>query len=194
MAFPLIPVVTAATALGNLFSNSSANRQREEALSRYRKRLIEAQYDPVEKAKALDRVGDLFNTEISNAMNASAFGFGRFANANTARAVSSAKLLGQRSGAIVNEGRRIDQFNKGIDLQLAESELQEPISDPLGDIISGGAAGLQLGLTAEDFLSQDRLTNQLIKNLKRFKPGKKTTTLGQTLLDLSSNPPGLFIR
>ena|SRR3990172_8945076 len=151
---PLTIGLGVATGLGNLFSNLSANSQREEALAKYRKKLIDAQYDPVEKAKSIDQVGDLYNTEIVNAMNSSAIGLGRYINSNTAKAVSTSKMLGQRSGAIVNESRRIDEYNKRIDLAIAESELSEPISDPLGDLIEGGVAGVQLGMSIGNYADE----------------------------------------
>jgi len=143
-----------ATGLGNLFGNNSAANQREEALARYRKRLIDAKYDPVEKAKEIDRVGDAYNTEIANAQNSSAFGLGRYLNSGTAKAVSLTKMLGERSGAMVDKASRLDEYNKRIDLQLAESELSEPIRDPLGDLIEGGAAGVQLGMSIGNYQNE----------------------------------------
>lgn len=160
-----------ATALGNLFGNQSVNSQKREALSRYRKQLIDAKYDPVEKAREVDRVGDAFNTEIANSMNSSAFGLGRYLNSGTARAVSSAKLMGQRSGAMVETSSKIDEYNSKIDLQLAESELQTPVSDPLGDIISGGAAGLQLGMSIGNYQSELEFSAGLLGNLKKMNSG-----------------------
>lgn len=151
---PLTIGIGGALALGNLFGNAIGANQRSDALAKYRKKLIDAQYDPVEKAKALDRVGDVYNTNMAEAMNNSAFGLGRYANANTAKAVSMSKMIGQRSGAIVDEGRRIDSFNKDIDLQIAGLELQEPVRDPLGDLIEGGAAGVQLGMSIGNYQSE----------------------------------------
>jgi len=185
--------IGAATAIGNLFGNAAAASQREEALARYRKKLIDAKYDPVEKAKEIDRVGDAFNTEIADAQNSSAFGLGRYLNSNTAKAVGLSKMLGQRSGAMVEKSSALDAYNKGIDLQLAESELSEPIRDPLGDLIEGGAAGMQLGMSIGNYTSEldwnqgimDFLGNKgtggnrpsPAKGVKRYGPGgrfKKT--------------------
>lgn len=159
--------IGAVTALGNLFGNASAASQREEALAKYRKKLIEAQYDPVEKAKAIDRVGDVYNTSMADAMNSSAFGLGRYANANTAKAVSMSKMIGQRSGAMVDEERRIEDYNKKIDLEIAGLELQQPIRDPLGDLVAGGAAGIQLGMSIGNY--QDELKTG--KSLRRYIKG-----------------------
>lgn len=153
-----------ATALGNLFGNSSVNAQKANALEKYRKKLIEAQYDPVEKARALDNVGDVYNTSMANAMNSSAFGLARYSNANTAKAVSMSKMIGQRSGAIVDEANKIDEYNKKIDLEIAGLELQQPINDPLGDLIAGGAAGVQLGMSIGNY--QDELKNN--KALRKY--------------------------
>lgn len=158
----LTGVLGVTTGLGNLFSNQSANAQKQEALSRYRKRLIDAKYDPVEKSRELDTLGDTFNTGIVNNENNSAFGLGRFLNSNTAKAVSEAKMLGQRSGAIADRSFQIDQYNKKIDMAIAESELNTPISDPIGDLITGGAAGIQLGMSIGNY--QDQLDwNKLLK-------------------------------
>lgn len=147
-------IAGAALGLTNLIANDATNREREEALARYRKKLIDAQYDPIEKAKALDLVGDTYNTSIADAMNSSALGLGRYLNSGTAKAVSMSKMLGQRSGAMVDEARRIDEYNKKIDLALAESELSEPVSDPLGDLISGAATGVQLGMSIGNYYDE----------------------------------------
>jgi len=160
LAVPL--AIGAATAIGNLFGNAAAASQREEALARYRKKLIDAKYDPVEKAKEIDRVGDAFNTEIADAQNSSAFGLGRYLNSNTAKAVGLSKMLGQRSGAMVEKSSALDAYNKRIDLQLAESELSEPIRDPLGDLIEGGAAGVQLGMSIGNYQSELDWGNQFM--------------------------------
>jgi len=105
----LLELTSGALALGNLFSDSSANSQQRDALKKYQKKLIDLQYDPVEKAKAIDKVGDLYNTNMADAMNSSAFGLGRFSNSNTAKAVSMSKMLGQRSGAMVEEANRVSR-------------------------------------------------------------------------------------
>jgi len=177
-----ISITTGALALGNLFSNLSANSQRTDALKKYQKRLIDLQYDPVEKAKAIDKVGDLYNTNMADAMNSSAFGLGRFSNSNTAKSVSMSKMLGERSGAIVEESRRIDNYNKNIDLNIAQSELEMPQTDALGDLIEGGATGLQLGMSIgnyQDELDWNKLLKEKLfgnnsstelKRLMRFKP------------------------
>ena len=159
--------IGAATALGNLFSNASANAQRAGALDKYRKKLIEAQYDPVEKAKAIDRVGDLYNTNMANAMNSSAFGLGKYSNSNTAKAVSMSRMIGERSGAMVDEASKMEDYNKQIDLQIAGLELQQPVSDPLGDLVQGGAAGVQLGMSIGNY--QDQLLNN--KEMRDFMKG-----------------------
>lgn len=167
---PIDPITIglgAVTGLGNLFSNQSANSQRARALEKYRKKLIEAQYDPVEKAKAIDIVGDVYNTEMANAMNSSAFGFGKYLNSATAKAVSTSKMLGQRSGAMVDESRRIDEFNKKIDLDIAGLELQEPVSNPLGDLLEGGMAGVQLGMSIGNYQSELDWKDQIAELLGR---------------------------
>ena len=195
---PITIGATAVMGLGNLFSNSSANAQRSGALAKYRKKLIEAQYDPVETAKAIDRVGDTFNTEMANAMNSSAFGLGRFLNSNTAKAVSMSKMLGQRSGAMVQEASRIDEYNKRIDLQIAESELNEPITDPLGDLLTGGMAGMQLGMSMEN-LSGELEWNDVLKKFVRGSraesgsgtgSGKRVNSTGQVSSRRRSSPGG----
>lgn len=165
---PLTIGIGAVTALGNLFGNASAASQRSDALAKYRKKLIEAQYDPVEKAKALDRVGDVYNTSMADAMNSSAFGLGRYSNSNTAKAVSMSKMIGQRSGAIVDEERRIDAFNKDIELQIAGLELQEPVKDPLGDLVTGGAAGIQLGMSIGNYQNELKTGKSLRRYLENL--------------------------
>ena len=162
----MVELVTGALALGNLFSDLSANAQQREALKKYQKKLIDLQYDPVEKAKAVDKVGDLYNTNMADAMNSSAFGLGRFSNSNTAKSVSMSKMLGQRSGAIVEEGRRIDDYNKSIDMKLAESELSMPQDDVLGSLIEGGATGLQLGMSIGNYESEMDWNKTILDKLK----------------------------
>jgi Tfp pilus assembly protein PilV len=168
----MLPVVmggiAVASALGNLFSNASAADQRSDALAKYRKKLIETQYDPVEKAKAIDRVGDTYNTNMVEAMNTSAFGLGRYSNSNTAKAVSMSRMIGQRSGAMVDEANRIEGFNKKIDLDIAGLELQQPITDPLGDLIEGGSAGLQLGMSIGNYESELDMNKEMSGMLKRY--------------------------
>lgn len=171
MLDPVTVGLGVATGLGNLFGNQSAARQREIALGKYRKKLIEAQYDPVEKAKAIDRVGDAYNTSIADNMNSSAFGLGRFLNSNTAKAVSTSKMLGQRSGAMVDEANRIEGFNKKIDLDIASLELEQPVRDPLGDLIEGGAAGVQLGMSIGNYQSEIEFNSELVGTLKNLNKG-----------------------
>lgn len=171
---PALELISGALALGNLFSDLSANSQQRDALKKYQKKLIDLQYDPVEKAKAIDKVGDLYNTNMADAMNSSAFGLGRFSNSNTAKAVSMSKMLGQRSGAMVEEANRIDQFNKNIELKLAESELSAPQTDVLGSLIEGGAAGLQLGMSIGNYEAEQDWSKTLtekLKGLERFSGG-----------------------
>lgn len=171
---PALELISGALALGNLFSDLSANSQQRDALKKYQKKLIDLQYDPVEKAKAIDKVGDLYNTNMADAMNSSAFGLGRFSNANTAKAVSMSKMLGQRSGAIVEESRRIDDFNKNIDMKIAESELSMPQTDVLGSLIEGGATGLQLGMSIGNYEAEQDWSKTLtekLKGLERFSGG-----------------------
>lgn len=170
MALELI--AGAALGLTNLISNASANSERAEALARYRKKLIDTQYDPVEKAKAIDLVGDAYNTQIADSMNTLAPSLGRYLNSGTAKAVSTSKMLGQRAGAMVDESRRIDDFNKKIDIALAESELNEPIDDPLGDLISGTATGVQLGMSIGNYFDELDTSEKLRGLIDRLDIGK----------------------
>jgi len=163
----MLGLLAGALALGNLFSDLSASSQQRDALKKYQKKLIDLQYDPVEKAKAIDKVGDVYNTNMADAMNSSAFGLGRFSNSNTAKSVSMSKMLGQRSGAIVEESRRIDNYNKQIEMKIAESELSMPQTDVLGSLIEGGATGLQLGMSIGNYLDEQDWKTQIIDLLNK---------------------------
>jgi hypothetical protein len=162
-----------ALALGKLFSDSSAASQRKEALGKYRKKLIDSMYDPIEKEKAMDRVGDIYNTSMADAMNSSAFGYNKFLNSNTARAVSLSKMSGVRSGAIVDEGRRIDDYNKGMEERIAALELEEPQFSPLGSVLEGGMAGLQVGMSLGNYLDEKQWGAEMLGKLKQWNPGNK---------------------
>ncbi len=163
---PALELISGALALGNLFSDLSASSQQAQALKKYRKGLLDLQYDPVEKAKAIDKVGDLYNTNMADAMNSSAFGLGRFSNSNIAKSVSMSKMLGQRSGAIVEESRRIEDYNKNIDMKIAESELSMPQDDVLGSLIECGATGLQLGMSIGNYETEQDWSKTLTEKLK----------------------------
>ena len=157
-----------ALALGKLFTDSSAANQRSEALSKYRKKLIESMYDPIEKEKSIDKIGDLYNTSMAEAMNNSALGLTRFANSNTAKAVSLSKMAGVRGGAMVEEGQRIDSYNKGIEERIAALELEEPQFSPLGSVLEGGMAGVQLGMSMGNYLDEKAWGTELLGQLKKY--------------------------
>ena len=91
------------------------------------------------------------------------------------------KLLGQRAGAINQQSQSIDQFNKSVDLQIAQSELNVQQGNAAEEFITGGLSGTQLGMSLKSLMKENELTDELINSLKNEGSFKGSAYFGQWL-------------
>lgn len=158
--------------------SAKANSDQKRAKRKYLEYLDKIKVNPLEEQKLLDSTGDVYLNQTVDAMNSSV-GQGNLLNRDTMTAIIKAKGLAARAGAQAQQKQGIFDFNKKIDLQKANAELQMPDQSlDFGAIAAGGLAGAQVGMGIESAMEENELLNQQTEWWKRLGKNSKTAVQG----------------
>jgi hypothetical protein len=162
------------SALEGLFGTDPADEMQKK-LDKVLNQLDSMKITPAEEREKIDKVGDVFNTNMLNNLNDTTVGvsLSGVSNPEVIRADMTSKLLGERSKATLEEQRRIEELNNNIEMQKAQYEMGTPVSNKpsvFTDILQGGMAGAQIGLNVASLKEQSLYNKGMLEWLGKTTP------------------------
>lgn len=127
------------------FGEKDAAKKRRLAKEKAVDQIEENMYSSGEQRTALDNIRDAYDTNIASETNNAAFGLSGVLNSNSARALMTSKLLGQRASSELQAKQQMTDYNKRMGLEIAGLEAGTDTSIDTGNVLMGGFAGANIG-------------------------------------------------
>jgi hypothetical protein len=154
------------SALQNLISGDPADEQNER-IDKILKKMEAMKLGQGETTMKLDRISDLYNTNMMNTLNDTAVGLtlSGVENPEVLRADMTSQMLGERSKATIEEMRRIEDYNTSIEMNQMQLELGRPVSqkpDMFTDFLGGAMQGAAMGFQIAGFQEMEKMNEGLL--------------------------------
>lgn len=164
----------------NTIGKSSARNAQNEKVERSIAMLEDAKYSNRERDEYLDKVSDVWNTNILETLNESSVGIALSGavNPETVRTGVASKLLGQKEATLLKSFDELEQHNKQLDLRISSLEMMKETSSPVEDFVSGAIGGAALGLQINDYLETQKLNDKYFGTLDKIFPEDKNVLNG----------------
>ena len=159
----------------NTIGKSSARSEQNEKVERSIAMLEDAKYTNREREEYLDKVSDVWNTNILDTLNESSVGIALSGavNPEAVRTGVASKLLGQKEATLLKSFDELEHHNKRLDLRMSSLEMMKETGSPLEDFASGAVGGAALGLQINDYLETQKLNEKYFGSLDKIFPEDK---------------------
>ena len=167
MSLPLILGVAVAGGAINLLSG---DKGREDALRRAElltDEFKDLMIDTGERRELIDRVEDLYNTNLLAELNTASIPIAVTGTSNPGaiRSDIAGKVLGQRGRSILETEMEIDRVNRELQMQIARVNANVPSEDNniVGDFLLGAAATVPIGIGIAESMDLSERESELDK-------------------------------
>ena len=152
----------------NMLIGSSENNAQMARIKEIQRQLAESKIDENERTSLLDRTSDMYNTNILDTLNTNSvsLALSGVENPAVAQGVVTGKLLGERQEALLEKEEYIGNYNRQVDLKIAEVGAGIGTNNPMGDFLTGGVGGLQTALNINDMLIAQKEREDMMEILK----------------------------
>jgi len=142
-----IAIGAAVGGFGNYLSKSSAVKAQQRKIQAYQDSIRRMKLTNADISKQVDEIGDLYNTKMMDELNTTGVGLAIQGSLNPAniRAGIGSKMLGQRATAMLEYHQRMIDYNKSLDMKIADSEMERPDDAGIGDVLLGMPSGAMVG-------------------------------------------------
>jgi hypothetical protein len=166
MLWVLPALMALGSGIGNALMGSSQRNELNSRIDTLIKQLKENEIDSDKMRTYTGGINSIFNNNVTNTLNKTAFSQRGAINSNVSKAAMVAPIEGNRLQALTELRTRADATNLNIQEKIGQLEMSKAtgnvVSDFLGGSVQGGMAGMQMETLIDENSRQDELTSKAL--------------------------------